>query len=425
VSGTCPVIQLTYRHTAGIALRQLPRYLALQMSTLIKLRASFLFAAFLLIIPHTRAQSLVYAVSYGETRASFHARFPTGALGASNKEKLAMLRSYRKTEIYSVSMIVGKRTLVFSDEGMDFEIVPANPAIAAGKAYVVGVEREWRTVPNPGAYADPPAIYEISLDGANKVRRLFAVRPNQTSIEFNREASKAAFETFEDGKYLVFIYEVPSWKLLHKWELTSLLNVHCPACLPISSGWLADGNRLFFNLDLGAEDDDDDSTSTAAKVQEPPGTYLASDDGADFAALLPHAIHLEFPGYAKQSGTTPYLIGQLSDGSYLFRDFALRKDPAPKPPVEFEPFLVQIAPHFSVRKLVPLKKLRLATYALSPSGRYLAYVEDRQIPNYRTERHLWAMDLRSGAETELFVAPPPNPPSSLDSNVTLTIVGWQ
>lgn len=395
------------------------------MTPLFTSRACTLAVSLLFFLSPVRAQSLVYAVSYGETRASFHARFPTGALGASNNDKLAMLRGYRKTEIYSVSMTDGKRTLVFSDQGMNFEITPVNPAAAAGKAYVVGVEREWRGMPHPGAYADPPAIYEISLDGANKFRRLFAVRPNQTSIEFNRDARKAAFETFEDGKYMVFIYEVPSWKLLHNWELTSLINAHCPACLPMSSGWLADGKRLFINLDFGAEDDDDDSASTAAKVQNLPGTYLSSDDGADIGALLPQAIHLEFPGYTKQSNTIPYLIGQLSDGSYDFRDFALRKDPAPKPPVELEPFLVQIAPDLSVRQLVPLKKLRLGNYALSPSGRYLAYVEDRQVPNYRTERHLWAVDLQSGAETELFVAPPPNPPGSLDPNVTLTIVGWQ
>jgi hypothetical protein len=321
-----------------VVLRNSSRYRAFQMTPLSKSQACILVVSFLFFLSPARAQSLVYAVSYSETRASFHARFPTGALGASNKEKLAMLRSYRKTEIYSVSMIDGKRTLVFSDEGMNFEITPANPATAAGKAYVIGVEREWRTMPNPGAYADPPAIYEISLNGSNKFRRLFAIRPNQTSIEFNREASKAAFETFEDGKYMVFVYEVPAWKLLHKWELASLVNPHCPACLLMSSGWLADGKRLFFNLDFGAEDDDDDSVPTAAKVQNLPRTYRASDDGAYFDTLLPHKIHLEFPGYAKQSDTVPYLIGQLPDGSYVFRDFALRKDPAPKPPVELEPF---------------------------------------------------------------------------------------
>ena len=395
------------------------------MTPLSILQKGTLVVSFLFSLSPARAQSLIYAVSYRETRASFQARFPTGALGASNKEKLAMLRSSRKTEIYSVSIIDGKRTLVFSDQGMNFEINPANPASAAGKAYVIGVEREWRTVPNPGAYAEPPAIYEISLDGANKFRKLFQVLPNQTAIQFNREASKAAFETFEDGKYVVFVYDVPSWKLLHKWELTSLVNAHCPACLPTSFGWLADGKRLFLNLDFGAEDDDDDSASTAPKVQNLPGTYLASDDGADFGALLPDTIHLEFPGYAKQSNTIPYLIGQLPDGSYVFRDFALRKDPAPKPPVELEPLIVQIAPDFNVRQLVPLKKLRLGNYAMSALGRYLAYVEDRQIPNYRTERHLWAKDLQSGAETELFAAPPPNPPSSPEPNVTLTIVGWQ
>jgi hypothetical protein len=61
---------------------------------------------------------------------------------------------------------------------------------------------------------------------------------------------------------------------------------------------------------------------------------------------------------------------------------------------------------------------------LSPSGKYLAYIEERQTPNYRTEWHLWGQDLETGQEKELFVAPSPNPPTSTEPNVTLTVLGW-
>jgi hypothetical protein len=397
------------------------------MRSLANLRVTLLVVLYLLISAPAGAQTLIYALSYGETRASFHARFPTGALGASINDKLAMLRSYRKTEIYSLSMSDGKRALLFSDEGMNFEITPANPAAVAGKAYVVGVEREWRTVPNPGAYTDPSAIYKISLDGSNKFRRLFAIRPNQTSIQFSREANKAAFETYEHGKYMVFVYEVPSWKLLYTWDLSRLVDAHCSACLPMSHGWLADGKRLFFNLDLGAEEEDDDDAAAVGPSSKPvaPGIYIAAADGTDLGGLPPRAGHPELRGYVRQENVTPSLIAQLPDGSYPFRDFALRKDILAKAPMELEPFLVYTAPDFTARKHIPLQRLRLSTYTLSPSGKYLAYVEDRQTPDYRTERHVWAMDLESGTEKELLAAPPPNPPTSPQPNVTLTVVGWQ
>jgi hypothetical protein len=55
----------------------------------------------------------------------------------------------------------------------------------------------------------------------------------------------------------------------------------------------------------------------------------------------------------------------------------------------------------------------------------VAYVEERRLaPNFQPEPHLWGQDLQSGEEKELFVAPPPNPPTSLEPNVVLTVLGW-
>jgi len=67
-----------------------------------------------------------------------------------------MLRRYQKTEIYSLSMIDGQRTLWFSDEGKNFEILPSlglGQRLTKTKAYVRGIEREWRTQP-PGAFSN-------------------------------------------------------------------------------------------------------------------------------------------------------------------------------------------------------------------------------------------------------------------------------
>jgi hypothetical protein len=314
---------------------------------------------------------------------------------------------------------------LFSDAGLNFEISPANPAFGAGKAYVAGVEREWRTIPNAGAYAEPSAIYEISLDGSNRFRRLFATRPNQMPVLLNRAGQKAVFESFEEGRYMVFVYDVLPWKLLRTWDLTELLKAHCPVCLPTSYGWLANGDRLFFNLDLGDEDDDEDVAAGTTKTHNAPGTYITADDGTDLGGLPPHAGHLALPGYILQENALPSLIGQSPEGNYLFRDFVLKKGTLPNASATLESFLVYTAPDFKPIKHIPLQKLRIGPCTLSPSGKYLAFIEDRQVPNYRTERHLWGMHLESGAEKELFVAPPPNPPTSPEQNVTLTVLGWQ
>lgn len=383
------------------------------MRNVMKLRVNLLIASSLLLCAQARAQTLIYALSYAESPASLHARFPRGVMGASINDKLAMLRGFRKTEIYSVSMIDGKRSLLFSDEGMNLEIRPTGATCGVRKAYITGVMREWRTTPTAGASSEPPALYEVSLDGSNRFRRLVEIQTDQLPALLNPQTKKMVFGGFvSNNKYVVSIYDVLTWKLLRSWELGQ---THCPDCVPTSYGWLADGDRLFFNLDLGG----DESTS-----QDVPGTYITAADGTDLGGIPMHAGQLQLPGYDRQSDATPFLIGQLPDGDYLFREYGLKKGPLPKPPIQEEVFLVITGPDFKSKKQIPLHKVGVGYFYPSPSGKYLAYVEERQISNYRTDRHLWSMDLESGAEKEMLVTPPPNPPSLPEPNVSFTILGW-
>ena len=75
----------------------------------------------------TRAQTLVYALSYTDTAAGTRARFanapPPGQ--RSEAQDIAMLRLTRKNEIYGVSITDGKSSLLFSDEGLHLEIKPS------------------------------------------------------------------------------------------------------------------------------------------------------------------------------------------------------------------------------------------------------------------------------------------------------------
>lgn len=90
--------------------------------------------------------------------------------------------------------------------------MPTGTTLGAEKAYTAGVVREWRTTPNPGVYSQPTALYEITLDGSNRTRRLFEMRPHEMPPLLNRQAEEAVFGGFLDGKYMVLVYDVSSWR---------------------------------------------------------------------------------------------------------------------------------------------------------------------------------------------------------------------
>lgn len=375
----------------------------------------------LLFAPWAAAQSLVYMVSYTLTPAGFRAHFPNGTLGATPDQRLATLRRNIKNEIWSVSMADGKRTLLFSDEGMsNFELLPGYPTVASGKALVKGVERSWRGQPNPGAMETPQGVYESSLDGTKRFRRLIDVKPNMASIMLNLAGTSAAIESQDPatGKYTLDVYGLPDWKLVRSLELNKAFEAHCPGCLVQSYGWLADGKALFFELDPGDEDGGE------ASPNQVPGNYIVSEEGADLGSIPRTAGRMETVGYERLPSFDTRLIGQLGDGRFVFLDYALKKVPRPKPPVEYEPFLVITDRDFKVLKQLQIGRLRTSGYVLSANGKYVAFVEDRQIPNYKTERHVWAKNLEAGEAKEVFMTPPPNPPTSAEPNVSVTIIGW-
>lgn len=94
-------------------------------------------------------------------------------------------------------------------------------------------------------------------------------------------------------------------------------------------------------------------------------------------------------------------------------------------PMSPDSFLVITAPDFKSEKQIALQLSNIEfPFHLSSSGRYLAYVEDRLTPNYRNERHLWGLDLESGAKKEFLATPPPGLPTSPEPNVVFTVLGW-
>jgi hypothetical protein len=378
--------------------------------------ASFLVLVLFFWFPQVRAQTLVYSLTYVETRASFQSHF-AGASAfpgrRSDDENLSMLRGTRKTEIYSLSLTTGKRTLLFSDEGPHLEIKAAGALASGGKAYYLGTWRERHTTPSPMVTSEI-AIYELSLDGSNHFRKVGEAQPNQSPAVLNPQSARAAFQWFKDDRYIVSIYSVPEWKLLHTWDLNKLLKAHCPTCTPVTFGWLADGKRLF--IEITEVGDDEEATSPSNQ----PGTYLLSEEGADLSLVSLPTSAPPFEGYVHADFAGAHFLGQLPDGGDLFQDYAMKKG---GPASNLHPYLVIASSNPKARRQFPLK-FAIARAVPSPSGKYLAFIEDRHSPNYRTELHLWVKNLATGEDKEVLAAPPPNPPNSPEPNVTLSLLGW-
>jgi hypothetical protein len=380
-----------------------------------KIRTVLLVAASLTLCISARTQTLVFALSYADTPASFRARFPYGALRASESDKVAMLRNLRKTEIYSLNLADGKRTLLFSDEGMGFEIRPNSMSLGSGQAYVAGVDRAWRNTASPGVTETPQAMYELTLDGSNKIRRLFEIDQNLWPLLLNPQGTRAVFSVNVNEQMVISIYSVPDWKLLHTFELAKLLKPHCPTCSLGSYGWLADGARLFFEIGVDHDDDDKSGHPTV------PGTYTASEEGADLEILSPEVVLLPASHCVPPTFITHRFLGQLPDGAFLFEENLPRTSDAHAP---HGPFLVISDAGDKVQRQFP-ETTQIGLGYLSSSGKYVAYLESRrQIPKWQWETGLMVKDLLSGEEKDLLTIPPQNPPSSLEPNVTLHLLGW-
>jgi len=394
-----------------------------------------------------RAQKLVYMVSYsyGSAQARLHAQFPSGIFGTTPEQRVAMTRQTLKNEIWSISLRDGKRTLLFSDENMGFEISPAIGGYAVDSsrnvAYVRAVERTWEAPPTratPGVYETPKGVYEIALDGSNHFRRLFDATQNMSAALVNAAGTRAAFWGWEDkGGYFLYLRELPSGNLLTRVNITKVLKAHCGDCLPEDVGWLADGKRLFFTMEEGEDDSadtDDDTTSAAAEPTGTPaakqapldvtGTRIISEQGEDLGSFPPHAGEMHSPDYKREISITPYLVGETPNGTYVFRDYGEKNGPQPQAPAVLDGILVFTGADFKPHKQIPLGKRFGSAFALAPDGNLLAFVEDRQLSDYKTERHIWARNLQTGEEKELLVVPPFNPPNSPLLNERAVILGW-
>ena len=383
-------------------------------------RASLLIILFGLAVTGARAQSLICAISYRATAASRQAHPQPPFFRATSAEKLLAVRGHLRTDILGLSAD-HQSTVLFSDQGPSFEILPEGDpgmVVRGDKLYAIGVEREWRTGPSPGAFASDAAFYEISLDGSNKFRKLAAVPGERTSghLFIHSSGSKLGYATYVNDKYMVYIYDVASGRVLHNWNAIGFFHKYCADCLDMRRGWLND-DRLFFNLQLG---DDDSISETSHNV---PGTYLSSEDGKDLGSMPQERGRAAEAGYARDESMAPTLLGTSSSGQLYFVDFLRQTGPRPKKSPASTTFLVIADPRSGTQRQIPLEgRAGKTPFQLWLSATSVAFVEKRLI-QYREENHVWRKSLETGAEEEMLTLPA-NLPGSTEPEKSLSVIGW-
>jgi len=313
------------------------------------------------------------------------------------------------TQIFSISPDSNKSKLVFSDENCSIALsVVPNVSIIGKEEFVTGrrklycfaigrnIEIGYDSSGRPLHYyrfGMKSLIYELFIDGTNRFKKVCEVMgtqcPSMMCIDpTGRRIGYLNYSEKARTKSTLFIHSTLSGKLLNKVDLSEILL----DCFVSSIGWLADGNRLFFTLDTG------DVHVTSEESYEKVGAYLMKEDGTDLVKL-PQSLILfpEKKGFSDQPGGAQF-IGQLSDGTYIFRDFKFRKGYRG---TAASSFIHILNPITNSRREIPLKISEgLGQFKVSHDGTKIGFdvYEDDSI-------HIWVKDLKTGKENRIFSFP--------------------
>lgn len=335
------------------------------------------FCVFLSLSPAWAGERLLYALRYESIK-----RYPDVVY----------------TRTYSLDSEGGESRLIFSDEGTHIMILPkrgmpGHPGevlvCSQNRIFAHGVERRL----NPGRwYPYKASIYELSVDGSNRVRKLFDVMGEQSLSEIcvSLAGTRIAYINYLDQRTFIFVHDTETGKLLYQIDVSALFL----DCFAATIGWLPDGKRLFFTLDTG------DVHVTSQESYEKKGTYLVRENGTGLVRLKDELV--TFPleqGCYRATDSPPRLIGVLQQGSYMFRDFVRCGLTEPSE------LLYKVNLSTASRVKIPLRISRgLNWFKLSHSGEYLAFTQKSYSRDGRYEwvEDVWVKNLPSGRGEKLF-----------------------
>ena len=198
---------------------------------------------------------------------------------------------------------------MFSDEGLDWMIVPAYPGggeqhvlvTGGGRLFVRGVPR---SLYHGGWHTFPAAVYEVTWTsvGERKGQKLFDIEGNaQMGSNFRQlftdsAGARIGYLNYENGRLLLTVRETRPGAPARQVDLTST----ALDCMVTRIGFLPVGREIFFTLDTG----DDDATSRASYRKV--GSYRLNLDGA----VPPKAVRM--------SGSAANLLAPLRGERELY-----------------------------------------------------------------------------------------------------------
>ncbi len=336
-------------------------------------------------------------------------------LYALRQESLKRYPDIVSTRVYSISAKTRESRQVFSDEHTAVLLLPrrgmpGHPgevlACSRDRLFAHGVERRL----NPGRwYPYKGAIYELSLDGSNRIRRVFDVIGDQSLSEIfvNPAGRKIGYVNYLNQRKFVFVHETQTGRLLRQFDASPVW----ADCFAATIGWVPEESRLFFTLDTG------DVHVTSEESYGKRGTYLVLDNGKDLVKLKEGEIAFPLePGCSRAFDGPPRLIGISPDKSYLFRDFVSCGRQG------ISELLYEVNLSKESLKQIPTRASRgLNWFKLSAGGESLAFTVKSYAKDGRYEwvEDLWVKNLRSGEEKKVFTLD--NQPFK---GFHLGVVGW-
>lgn len=300
------------------------------------------------------------------------------------------------TRVFALDPATKESALIFSDQDTPIRLMnrrgePGYPgevvAAGGGRIFAHAVERTL----NPGRWYhhQAAAVYELSADGANTVRKVLAVRGQHALAELfvSPAGDKIGYINEIDDRPYIFIHETETGSLLYRIEAGPIFL----DCFAARIGWLPDGKRLFFSLYA----EDVHLTSEASYQKE--GSYVMNEDGQGVAMLSRSLTTFLSPAGFEQGPFMPECVGGLPGGTYIFRDTQMKKGSPGSDPLSF---VYEVNPLTNSRQEIPLQGSKgLNRFKLSAAGKYLAFIES---PARSDDEHVRVKDLATGEERRVF-----------------------
>jgi len=315
-----------------------------------------------------------------------------------------------KTEIFTIDLETAEKRVIFSDETTSIVIIQNLyvfhfPVTGGGRLFAHCAERG-KMVPFPGnGY-----LYELSIDGSNRFRRICPVRGEESlgEIFVDSTGAKIGYLNRLNRKQYVFLHDVISGRLLSQIDLTDTLL----DCYVSSIGWIPRCEKLYFSLETG----DDHVTSEASYGRV--GTYLMDRDGQQVKKLPALSVA---KGFSPQSRSR--MIGVLPTGQYLFEIMWISRQTS-REQKDGSFALLKVKKDFT--EIEDIRFNRSAEsysglpicYRLSPSGKFISAAR-LPVSFSVASWNIWLKDLKTGKERKVLSLP-----TKGGQGPFLGLVGW-